>query len=250
VAGRAPGDAHRDPGWSPGSIRRPSVGRYPQAGGFRSTSCGIVPEMQRGTPTSSRRCAACRARACCWDIASNRSGTGGRRRCGSADHRPSSTVPRWCLGISRGFIHSYGSASVTEHGPSPATPPPNGRKSTAFHKIVMLISFLESVSYSTLAAPYLSIWYKYWTLLCTCRHRSPPNLRQNLTFWAARPSLFPLGLLLRHAIKERRIERGTVPRFVRPSHPREGRGTDVGSTMPGWPGRPAVFAQEPLASVG
>ncbi len=225
------------------------VGRYPQAGGSRSTNCAIVPEAQHGTPTSSRRCAFCRARAGCWRIASNPPGTGGRSGCGSADHPPSSAVPRWCLGISWVFIHSCGSASVTEHGPSPALPPPNGRKSTAFHKIVMLISFVESMGYSTLAVPYLSTWYKYWILLCTCRHCSPPNLRQNPTVWTGRPSLSPIGLLLRWAIKERRIERGTVPWFVRPSHPREGRGTDVGSTTPGWPGRTAVIAQEPLTSV-
>ena len=123
---------------------------------MRTTSYGIVPEAQHGTPTSSRCCAACRARACCCRIASNRSGTVAKRGFASDDRPRPSTVRRWCLGITRILIHRYGIASVSEHGLSLEWARPITRKSTAYHFTHGRIILFESDRYVPFAAPYLS----------------------------------------------------------------------------------------------
>ena len=74
----------------------------------------------------------------------------------SVDGPCPSTVPRWCLGISRVLIHSYGSAPVSERSLSLEWARPITRKSAAHHFTHVRIACFESDRYQPFAAPYLS----------------------------------------------------------------------------------------------
>ena len=74
----------------------------------------------------------------------------------SVDRPCPSTVPPWCLGISGVLIHSYGRASVSEHGLSLERARPITRKSAAYHFTHGRFISFESDRYETFSAPYLS----------------------------------------------------------------------------------------------
>ena len=93
----------------------------------------------------------------------------------SVDGPCPSTVPRWCLGIGRVLIHSYGVASVSERSLSFERARPITRKSTAYHFTHVRIIRFESGRYVPFAAPYLSTDFSTESYLVFAARFHPNN---------------------------------------------------------------------------
>ena len=93
----------------------------------------------------------------------------------SVDGPCPSTVPRWCLGISRVLIHSYRIASVSERSLSHAPPRPNTRKTAALHTQRAIFSCFCSTRYHRFRAPYFSTDSSTGLFLVFVRPPHPQN---------------------------------------------------------------------------